>query len=108
MRWIREMQNPALKCERLGHRLAVLWRKGLVHPHRSTRWRSVADKVTQEKVACLRCGQDQTDWVVVKRSTIQSLSAPQSTYDAMDEGGSWDEHGVDRSRTETKPAYDRD
>lgn len=106
-RWFRELRDPALKCERVGHRLAVLWRRGLVHPHRSS-FRSVADNVTQEKVSCTRCGLDHTDWVVVKRSSLQGLSAPQSTYDAMDNGGSWETSGTHRDRTETARKYDYD
>lgn len=107
-RWFREFRNPKLKCERVGHRLAVQWRSGLVHPHRSTRWRSVADRVTEERVTCLCCKEPQSEFVVVKRSSIQGLNAPQSTFTAMDNGGDWEERGIYRDRTETHPKYDYD
>ena len=70
--WI-ELRNPALKCERVGHKTETQTRSGMV---RSDRYRFVADKVHQEREWCPRCGIAHTDWRDTSRTGISSWSAP--------------------------------
>jgi hypothetical protein len=94
MRFWQEFRNPKLKCERVGHKIIVEWRRGYAKPHRSDwdYYRTVMNKIRQERRCCTRC-REAGDWKVTEKDSIQSFSAPQSTYDAINKGGYWFEHG---------------
>lgn len=94
MRFFKELFNPALKCERLGHKPVVEWRKGYTNPTSSDwdRYRVVVHRSTQEQVCCARC-KKADPWETVKKEGIHGLTAPQSTWDAINAGGSWSEWG---------------
>lgn len=92
MRWFREMRQPALKCERLGHDVAVETRTGWTS---SESWSHVMDKVRQERRACRRCGAILGDWVTVDRDGFHSVSWPTSMWDEYYANGNerWTNHG---------------
>jgi hypothetical protein len=92
MRFLRELSLPALKCERLGHRERRTWRRGYVLPG-DRDWRAVAVKVRQERCDCARCGVELAAWSETDRSSIQSFTAPESTWDRVKAGDYWPEGG---------------
>jgi hypothetical protein len=72
MRFLRELRNPALKCERVGHKHQARTRQGMVR----SSGRYVADSVEQERDWCPRCGLAHDEWRDISREGISSWSAP--------------------------------
>lgn len=86
MRFWDELRNPALKCERLGHKNATRSRSGMV---RSSGRRYVADRVEQEREWCPRCGLAHNDWRDTSRTGISSWSAPSSIMREFEKTGEY-------------------
>ncbi len=92
-RWLAEFGNAALKCERVGHRVRTAWRKGYVYPETGS-FRSVADRVKQERVICDRCDAKMTEWETVERRPLNGFSASEDAWDEIRAGrGYWTNHG---------------
>lgn len=78
-------------CHLEGHDAAQYQRKGT---RRSDNWAYVAERVTQTRAQCTRCGAGLTEWQDVEDSVRgrTSYSAPAALHDrVMYEGGDWSE-----------------
>lgn len=84
-RWWREMREPKLKCERLGHKRKTYRREGIVKPG-TFDFGVVALSVLEECSVCHRCG-DHSGWNRIKERGISSLSMPISDMNKLDETG---------------------
>lgn len=80
-RWLRELRNPSLKCERIGHRPVEQVRHGYGYPCRvGSGWLGgVADRITEERTRCTRCGAEieawhETDWGILSGLSMSSES----------------------------------
>ena len=93
MRWFREFRNPSLRCERVGHKPVIEWRRGLLPPKVTGFFGGVADRVRQERHVCARCGAELKAWETTQRRSIDSLSGPSDMFEAIRNGGYWLEDG---------------
>lgn len=93
-RWIAERGFPALKCERIGHRLQGEWRRGYI-PGENGYFGGVAQRTKEVREVCARCGVETLPWTPVEseRRTLHSLTAPSDGWDKINAGGWWIEHG---------------
>ncbi len=91
-RILSEMFRPSSKCERLGHKLRIEWRRGFVRPKN---WSgSVCDAAEQERDVCRRCGEPQSEWRFVSRRGRSGYSWPSDmAREFNDKGEVWDESG---------------
>ena len=85
MRFWRELRNPELKCERLGHKRETRTRRGMVLSNS----RYVADRVEQECEWCPRCGVTHNPWRDVSRVGISSWSAPSEVMREFERTGEY-------------------
>ena len=64
MRWWRELRNPKLKCDCLGHKQQA-WRRKV---RRSAYgFNTVAEDWLQERTECSRCGEVLSPWKDIER-----------------------------------------
>lgn len=85
-RWWKEMREPGLKCDRIGHKAETRTRRGMV---RSKSWNYVADRVEQERLWCPRCGLAHGEWKDISRSGISSWSAPSDVMREFERTGEY-------------------
>ena len=86
LRFFRELREPMLKCERLGHKFRDQVETGLVSP--ADYRRGVADSIKRRRCFCTRCGfKKPDDWYVVERKPIQNLSMPAEHFAELDNTG---------------------
>jgi len=85
MRFWNELRNPALKCERVGHKHMMRSRTGMVW----SEGRYVADRVEQERDWCPRCGVAHEDWRDISRTGISSWSAPSDVMREFEKTGEY-------------------
>lgn len=81
LEWVSEIGVPHKRCERVGHKRCEDVRHGFAYPCRAgSGWLGgVADRVTEERVYCGRCGEDiepwhETDWGILSGLTMSSES----------------------------------
>jgi len=86
MLFFRELFKPALKCNRVGHKIATKIQECYVYPSDAPYWH-VADRVIEEQKYCPRCGHLHSDWTVVKRTGIDSLSMDSIDWKHLKESG---------------------
>lgn len=84
-RWWKELRNPALKCERVGHRTDTRTRNGMV----ASNGYYVADRVEQEREYCSRCGHTHGPWRDISRTGISSWSAPSDVMREFERTGEY-------------------
>lgn len=84
--WLKELFDPAVKCERVGHKTRTLTRKTIRWPSESWR-RGVADKCKEKLVKCRRCGEVLVDWEVTDRVGLHSLEMNSGMWDNLKEHG---------------------
>lgn len=87
MRWLNEWKNPALKCDRIGHRMGVEYRRGYTRPEDYRYY--VCDEVKQTRQVCLRCKINFGEWETKKLRSLTGFSWPTSQVDAFDEKGEY-------------------
>ena len=93
MRWFKEFMNPSLKCDRVGHKPGIEYRRGYTTPEQPY-WH-VCDKVREERVLCKRCKTPLGKWSVAERTGINSWSCPSSMAEEFDMNGEvWIDQGV--------------
>ena len=85
MRWWRELKDPGLKCERVGHdpreeRTAVF----LYPPEHWSR--AVADRAVEVETRCRRC-RKLFDSKIVERSGIHGLTMPSDRWERLRTNG---------------------
>jgi hypothetical protein len=85
MRFWKELRNPALKCERIGHKHATRTRSGMVW----SKGHYVADRVEQECDWCPRCGIAHGEWRDLSRTGISSWSAPSDVMREFERTGAY-------------------
>lgn len=85
LRFWKELRNPALKCERVGHKHATRSRSGMV---RSKSY-YVADRVEQERDWCPRCGVAHGPWSDISRTGISSWLAPSEVMREFERTGEY-------------------
>jgi hypothetical protein len=78
MRWLKELLDPALKCQRVGHSPRHQTRGVYERPKYS--YRAVADNVLEQKCACGRCGHVVEDWHEVDRTPLDGLTMPDDLW----------------------------
>ncbi len=85
MRWFQELVNPALRCERLGHKYRK--QETAVYLYPSTDWRrGVADEATETTEVCRCCG-DRSETIVTARLTLQGLGMASDRWDILRRDG---------------------
>ncbi len=97
MRFIEEWKNPALKCERVGHRKGVEFRKGYRKPDYSNgEYRSyVCVAVEEERIACPRCKAAFGEWRVTHRKGFTGYNWPSDQAKEFDKAGEyWTSKGL--------------
>jgi hypothetical protein len=67
---LRELRNPALKCERIGHDEMVMYRIGYVAPCKPEKYQ--ADRVRQHRIICARCRVELRPWFELERSYLKN------------------------------------
>ena len=103
MRFWREYKDPGLKCERVGHREDVQWRRGVRKLNNTfgTPYRGF----TAKRRACYRCKAGFTAWVDSDTHPIHSITRSANDFDVLNSEGSiidssgWDK---DRPKVETE------
>lgn len=65
------------RCKKKGHVEWTRYRKG----YYPGGLRAVVTRVIQKATVCKRCGEQLSDWKIVRTSSIQSFSAPESDWD---------------------------
>lgn len=89
MRWWDELQNPALKCERLGHAEVTETQGGMRQPSFQDWRRGVAVRFKEERKVCARCHIELTPPKETEARIIDSWSAPSSIWDTFRAEGRW-------------------
>lgn len=86
-RWFREFGKPALKCARLGHRMAECSIRVFLYPPEGIfRMRHVADRAVEKFQRCRRCGHE-TEREITDRSGLNGLSMPSEKWDRLEAEG---------------------
>ena len=70
--YLHEMFDPALKCDRVGHKLEEHHRSGYYY---DSGFRTVVTNVIQARMECTRCGYV-TEWKTTRMQGLQSFSVP--------------------------------
>lgn len=91
MRWLKELRNPKLKCERVGHREGLEFRKGYRKPdfNRHEYRYYVCVAVTEEREACLRCHAPLSAWALRDRNGLTGYSWPKDMADQFEKAGEY-------------------
>ena len=89
MRWWKELSNPALKCNRLGHIERREMRSGMRHTTWDERHRGVCIAFKNERTVCRRCGEQLDAPKEISARDIDSWSAPESFWEQFREHGVW-------------------
>lgn len=85
MRWLREFFRPSLRCARLGHRPTDR-RRSTIRPNEGA-FRGVADSCEETRQICKVCKESLSEWQIVKRAPIHSLSMPKEHWSILDRDG---------------------
>lgn len=93
-RWFKELNDPTLKCARVGHREVIEYRKGYRRSG-DKEWRYYpAVGVTQERPSCYRCKVALGEWVEVYATGFDSISWPSDLMEEFRRNGErWSSFG---------------
>lgn len=93
-RFLKELKDPSLKCERVGHNLREYTRRGYYEGG----FMSVVTQVVQTTNRCERCG-CQTEWKTTSQSGIRSFSAPEKLWIEIRKHSQKDPHWMEEWRS---------
>ena len=86
-RWLLELLSPKLKCQRVGHRPAILYRSGYRLKCQYSGRTCVADTVEQTSTLCSRCHIELVPWLDLSVSCLQGLTLNTSRYRQLNRDG---------------------